>query len=196
VKFFQIAFAMAVAGLFAIGCGKVTPPPPAAAVQWEPTAAQPRLATTKLWIGPAAIFSMAKSPADRNRIGFDPDVKTITAEMALTEKEIMTGMMFRTNIVENEGMVFNLRQPQRAAFWMKNCPRPLACAYIDPLGVILEIREMEANNTNSIVANSDNVMFVLETAQGWFERHGIRPGMVIQTESGPLINTLREARQR
>ena len=54
---------------------------------------------------------------------------------------------------------------------------------------------MEPNNTNSIVANSDNVMFVLETARGWFERHGVRTGMVIQSESGPLINTLRP-RQR
>ena len=63
-------------------------------------------------------------------------------------------------------------------------------AVIDPQGVILEIREMEPNNTNSIVANSDNVLFVLETARGWFERHGVRTGMVIQTESGPLLETL------
>ena len=116
--------------------------------------------------------------------------------MALAPKEIMTGMMFRTNIVESEGMIFNLRQPQRASFWMKNCPKPMSCAYIDPQGVILEIREMEANNTNSIVANSDNVMFVLETARGWFERNGVRTGMVIQTESGPLMDHLRDKRQR
>ncbi len=115
--------------------------------------------------------------------------------MALALREIATGMMFRTNILENEGMIFHLGQPQRAGFWMKNCPTPMSCAYIDPQGVILELREMEPNNTNSIVASSDNVLFVLETAQGWFERHGVRTGMVIQTDSGPLINTLRP-RQR
>jgi len=169
----RLIFATVVVGLLAVGCGKSTPPP-AAYVQWEPTAAQPRLATTKLFVGPAEI----------------------TAEMALAPKEIATGMMFRTNVVENEGMIFNLRQPQRASFWMKNCPKPLSCAYIDPQGTILEIREMEANNTNSIVANSDNVMFVLETAPGWFERHGIRTGMVIQAESGPLIDALRPPAQR
>lgn len=173
MKFIRLLFATVVAGLLAIGCGKPAPPPPAAPVQWEPTAAQPRLATAKLYVGPA----------------------TITAEMALAQIEIATGMMFRTNLVETEGMIFHLGQPQRAGFWMKNCPTPMSCAYIDPQGVILEIREMEPNNTNSIVANSDNVLFVLETAQGWFERHGVRTGMVIQTESGPLINTLRP-RQR
>lgn len=168
----RLIFATLAAGLLATGCGKSTPPP-AAPVLWVPTAAQPRLATTKLFVGPAEI----------------------TAEMALTQKEIATGMMFRTNIAENEGMIFNLRQPQRASFWMKNCPKPLSCAYIDPQGTILEIREMEANNTNSIVANSDNVMFVLETAHGWFDRHGIRTGMVIQAERGPLIDALRPPAQ-
>ena len=180
MKFIRLIFATALVGLVAIGCGKPAPPPAtttatsAAPVQWEPTAAQPRLATTKLYVGPAEI----------------------TAEMALTGKEIMTGMMFRTNIIESEGMIFNLRQPQRASFWMKNCPEPMSCAYIDPQGTILEIREMEANNTNSIVANSDNEMFVLETAQGWFERHGVRTGMLIQAESGPLIDALRPPTQR
>lgn len=169
MQFIRFLFATVVTALLAIGCGKPAPPTPAAPVPWEPTAAQHRLATTKLYVGPA----------------------TITAEMALALKEIATGMMFRTNIVENEGMIFHLGQPQRAGFWMKNCPRPLTCAYIDPQGVILEIRAMEPNNTNSIVANSDNVIFVLETAPGWFERHGVRTGMVIQTERGPLINTLR-----
>jgi uncharacterized membrane protein (UPF0127 family) len=99
-------------------------------------------------------------------------------------------MMFRTNIIEDEGMIFHLGYPQRASFWMKNCPKPLSCAYIDPQGVILEIRSMDSNDTNSIVANSDNVLFVLETARGWFKRHGVTTGMVIQTESGPLAETI------
>ena len=174
----RFILAAVVVGLLGSGCNQSAPPPAAtttaAPVHWEPTDAQPRLATAKLYAGPTEL----------------------TAEMALAPKEIMTGMMFRTNIVESEGMIFNLRQPQRASFWMKNCPKPMSCAYIDPQGVILEIREMEANNTNSIVANSDNVMFVLETARGWFERNGVRTGMVIQTESGPLMDHLRDKRQR
>ena len=150
------------------GCGEHTPPSPnGPPAQWEPTAAQPRLPTLKLWTGPAEI----------------------TAEIASQTREIMTGVMFRTNIVKNEGMIFIFGQPHRASFWMKNCPRPLSCAFVDPEGVILEIREMEPNNTNSIVASSDNVLFVLETARGWFERHGVRTNMVIRTEQGPLRET-------
>jgi uncharacterized membrane protein (UPF0127 family) len=150
------------------GCGEPPAPAPnAASALWEPTEAQPRLPTLKLWVGTAEI----------------------TAELATQPKEIMTGMMFRTNIVENEGMLFVLGQPQKASFWMKNCPKPLSCAYIDPQGLILEIRDMEPNNTNSIVAHSDNVLFVLETARGWFERHGVHTNMALQTERGSLLKT-------
>ena len=94
------------------GCEKpeTAPDPNAQPAQWEPTEAQPRLPTIKLWAGPAEI----------------------TAELASKPREVQTGMMFRTNIVETEGMLFIFGQPQRASFWMKNCPKPLSCAYLDP----------------------------------------------------------------
>ena len=155
------------------GCGnKTAPTPPAnqpvqALAAGEPTHAQDRLPTIKLWVGPAQI----------------------TAEIASTAEQIRTGMMFRTNLPDSEGMLFVFRQPHQAGFWMKNCPLPLSCAYIDPQGVILELHDMEPHNTNSITASTDQVMFVLETSRGWFERNGIRTNMVIETERGPLLQT-------
>ena len=62
---------------------------------------------------------------------------------------MQTGMMFRTNLAENAGMLFVLPMPQQASFWMKNCPLPLSAAYIDPEGVILEIHDLQPHNTNS-----------------------------------------------
>jgi uncharacterized membrane protein (UPF0127 family) len=158
------------------GCGKpATPPavgtikPPASsnALPGEPTEAQPRLPTVKLWVGPAEI----------------------TAEIATKPREIQTGMMFRTNMLETEGMLFIFSQPHQAGFWMKNCPLPMSCAYLDAQGVILELHDMEPHNTNSIIASSDKVMFVLETPRGWFERHGVRTNMAVQTAQGTLVQT-------
>lgn len=171
MKSVRTKFALLAAGLLLCGCGdKPALPPPVQSsipVEWEPTEAQPRLPTLKLWVGPAEI----------------------TAEIASKPREIQTGMMFRTNVVEDEGMLFVFNEQHQVSFWMKNCPKPLSCAYIDPQGVIREIRPMEPFNTNGIVANSDDIMFVLETARGWFERHGVRTNMVIQTERGPLLQT-------
>jgi uncharacterized membrane protein (UPF0127 family) len=97
-----------------------------------------------------------------------------------------TGMMFRTNMAENEGMLFVFPQPVQASFWMKNTILPLSAAYISPDGTILEIHDLQPQDTNSVIAETDNVQFVLETRQGWFKRNNIGAGTVISTERGPL----------
>jgi len=132
-----------------------------------PTAAQPKLQTMKLWLG----------------------AEEMVAELALTPEQVQTGMMFRTNLAENAGMLFVFSAPFRASFWMKNCPLPLSAAYMDPDGVILEIHDLQPQNTNSVVASSDRVQFVLETNQGWFKRHHIGKGVVVRTDQGTLLDT-------
>jgi uncharacterized protein len=156
------------AALFA-GCGRSTPPAAAAspAPNVLPTQAQPKLATIKLWVGREAM----------------------TTEMALTQQQENTGMMFRTNMGEMEGMIFVMDQPRQASFWMKNCPLPLSCAYMDMGGRILEIHELHSQDTNPVVSSAGNVMFVLETPQGWFDRHNIKPGTIVASEKGSLEHT-------
>jgi len=150
------------------GCSKSAETPAAAAQDpEEPTQAQPKLATLKVWLG----------------------AEVMVAELALTPEQQHTGMMFRTNMAENSGMLFPLPYTQRASFWMKNCPLPLSAAYISPDGVIQEIHALEAHNTNAVVAASDNIRFVLETPQGWFDKHNIHPGVKVVTERGPLMET-------
>jgi uncharacterized protein len=152
----------------AAGCAKSVETTPAALSDpGLPTQAQPRLQTMKIYVG----------------------TEEMVAELALTPDQQRTGMMFRTNMAENAGMLFPLAYTQRASFWMKNCPLPLSAAYIDPEGIIQEIHEFQRYNTNSVVAASDNVRFVLEAPQGWFQRHHIGPGVAIATEHGPLMQT-------
>lgn len=133
----------------------------------EPAQAQPKLPTLKLWLGS----------------------EELAAEMALTPEQERTGMMFRTNILDTDAMIFVLPFPQRASFWMKNCPESISAAYIDPEGVILEIHHLEKNDTNAVTAGTANVQFVLETSDGWFARHHVGTGTVIRTERGALAET-------
>ena len=129
-----------------------------------PKQAQPKLRTMKIYLG----------------------AESFDAELALSPQEEMTGMMFRTNILETDAMLFDLRLPQRASFWMKNCPESISAAYITLDGVIQEIHHLEQNDTNAVVAAREDIRFVLETKEGWFTRHNIAPGTVISTEKGPL----------
>jgi hypothetical protein len=132
-----------------------------------PKQAQPKLPTMKIYLG----------------------AETLDAELALTIEQIQTGMMFRTNIQDSDSMLFDLRIPQRANFWMKNCPESISAAYITPDGIIAEIHHLEKNDTNGVVAATDNIRFVLETSDGWFARHNVNTGMVIRTERGALADT-------
>jgi uncharacterized membrane protein (UPF0127 family) len=94
---------------------------------------------------------------------------------------------------EEEGMLFVFAAPHRAAFYMRNTLIPLSGAYMDPDGRILEIHEMKPKDERPIPAASDRIQFVLETRQGWFERHGVGVGTLVRTEKGSLQELLRRA---
>jgi len=161
------------------GCDKSagSPPPATNAVASsavdlsEPTEAQPKLPTVKLYVG----------------------AEQMDAELCATMRQTETGMMFRKTMGTNDGMLFNLdylgNSGGPAAFWMKNCFIPLSVAYINPEGVIEEIYPLQIQDTNNVVSKAHNIRFALETPQGWFDQHHITPGMVIRTERGTLMQT-------
>ena len=130
---------------------------------------QPKLQTMKLWVG----------------------TNEVMAELALTRRQIEIGMMRRTNMAEMEGMLFVFPQPNQVAFYMKNTLLPLSCAYIDPEGTILEIHDMKPLDKTPIPSESDQVQYVLEMNQGWFERHGVKSAVAVSTERGTFPQTFR-----
>lgn len=168
-RIFPIAL---ISGLAVAGCNQASSPPPpapsAAAVQSSsPSKAQPRLQTTKLFLGPLEL----------------------TTELALSGLQQQTGMMWRTNMPEMEGMLFVFPYAHQASFWMMNTIVPLSAAYIDPGGAILEIHDLQPHDTNSVTATSNQIQYVLEVNQGWFQRNKIGVGTVIRTERGTLRET-------
>jgi uncharacterized membrane protein (UPF0127 family) len=138
---------------------------------WSPTSAQARLPTVKLYLGAGELVT----------------------EMARRPAEIMTGMMFRTNMGPNEAMLFILPVPQQASFYMRNTLIPLSCGYIDEEGTILEIHDMKPKDETLILSATPNIRFVLEVNRGWFETNHVGAGTVIGTDKGPLSSLLRTA---
>ena len=72
---------------------------------------------------------------------------------------------------------------------MRNCFVALSGAYISPTGEILQIIDMKPHDETGIPSNSNNVQFVLEVPQGWFQRHNVSAGAVVRTERGSLMET-------
>lgn len=161
--------------LLLCGCGsKVTTSsdkPPSTNAAFNPAYhlnhAQPKLRTVKLWLG----------------------AREITAELAVSDVEIATGLMFRLKMEWNEGMLFIFTYPAQRSFYMKNTYIPLSCAYIDPAGRIVEIHNLNAQDQTPVPSRSNQIQYVLEMNQGWFEQNGVGVGAFVRTEFASLEET-------
>ena len=100
---------------------------------------------------------------------------SIRAEVANSEEDRRTGLMFRKSLAENQGMLFIYEKEGRYAMWMKNTNVALSVAFIDRNGAILNIEDMEPQTEDSH-GSKGVAKFSLEMNQGWFKKRGIKKG--------------------
>ena len=110
------------------------------------------------------------------RITLTAGFHQIDAQVASTNEETSTGLMFRKEMPQSEGMLFVFQQPNKLCFWMKNTLIPLTAAFIAEDGTILNLENMKPQTTEPHCAIKP-VRFVLEMNQGWFAKKGIKAGM-------------------
>lgn len=145
---------------------------------------------------PTATVSRYAQPLDHAQ----PKLRTVTlqiegvtleSEVCLKPVEILTGMMYREKMEDNEGMIFVLPgAPRRAAFYMRNTKVPLSCAYIDAAGRILEIHDLRPFDETSVESATEQICYVLEVPQGWFQRKKLAVGGFVRTSTGSLAESL------
>jgi uncharacterized membrane protein (UPF0127 family) len=99
----------------------------------------------------------------------------IKAELARTEQEHEIGLMFRTSMGANDGMLFVFERAGLQCFWMKNTLIPLAVAFVADDGAVVNVDEMKPQTLNPHCSTKP-VRFVLEMNTGWFAKHGIKEG--------------------
>jgi len=113
--------------------------------------------------------------------------RPLSVEVARTETERRTGMMYRGRLGANEGMLFVFPEPQILSFYMKDTYVPLSIAFIRANGMIDRITEM---TPRSLAIHESNTLclYALEMPQGWFEKRGIREGAKVtiaaETDAG------------
>jgi len=101
--------------------------------------------------------------------------QTITADVAATDETRQKGLMFRTQMARNEGMLFVFPQLGYHAMWMRNTPINLSVAYLDEQGKIISIHEMQAFNETSHQALGP-ARYALEMNAMWFSQHKLKAG--------------------
>ena len=102
-------------------------------------------------------------------------VHRFTVEVARTPDQQGHGMMFRTSIGPNEGMIFPYDPPQNAGFWMKNTLIPLDLVFIRADGTIARIATAVPHDETPVPAG-EPVAAVLEIAGGRAAELGISEG--------------------
>ena len=138
---------------------------------------------TGRWLVALAIFVVAVGATDDARaaelqtleIATKTGVQVFSVEVATTEEEKRTGLMYRKEMPAHEGMLFVFEQPSQQCFWMKNTLLPLSVAFVADDGTIVNIEEMAPQTLDSHCSQKP-VRYVLEMNKGWFARKGIKPG--------------------
>lgn len=99
----------------------------------------------------------------------------LTAEVATTPEQQMTGLMNRFSLKANTGMLFPFERPEVRSFWMRNTYVALSIAFIGADGRILNIDDMQPQ-TDDPHWSKGAALYALEMKRGWFAERGIVAG--------------------
>jgi uncharacterized protein len=103
-------------------------------------------------------------------------VHVFAVELASTPEEQAKGLMYRRQLPEGQGMLFDFHREQPTSFWMKNTYIPLDMIFIRGDGRILRIAENTVPLSETLVPSGGPVRAVLEVNAGTAKKLGIAPG--------------------
>jgi uncharacterized membrane protein (UPF0127 family) len=89
-----------------------------------------------------------------------------TVEVAATEQQQDTGLMFRTSVPADTGMLFPWPQPQISEMWMKNTIEPLDMVFIGADGTVKAIAENTVPYSLRVISSGVPVLATLELQAG------------------------------
>lgn len=127
-----------------------------------------------LWFTPLA-HAQETPQTQLQRITLTAGIHQIDTQVALTPQQHQIGLMYRTEMPQNEGMIFVFPSPSKQCFWMKNTILPLTAAFVADDGTIVNLEDMQPQTTESHCSLRP-VRYVLEMNQGWFAKKGIKAG--------------------
>jgi uncharacterized membrane protein (UPF0127 family) len=122
--------------------------------------------------------AVAETPlaADTLRIRTAKATFTFTVEVADTDAKREEGLMFRTQMAPEHGMLFDFKREQPVWFWMKNTYLSLDMIFVRADGTILSIAENTTPLSEALVPSGGPVRFVFEVVGGTARRLGITAG--------------------
>ena len=136
--------------------------------------------TRSLWAaGLLCLFTLSATaqgvPQDLPAITLNAGMHNIRAAVAQSPEELTTGLMYRRQMAQHEGMLFVYGESEKRCFWMKNTVLPLSIAFLADDGTVVNIADMAPQTTESHCSQQP-VRYALEMNKGWFAKRGIDRG--------------------
>ena len=127
----------------------------------------------------SSLFAETQKIQSLETIEISVGVERLIVEVADDPHERRLGLMYRTEMPTDHGMIFIYPTEEVRGFWMKNTQIPLSIAYADKTGKIVHIADMKPNDKTS-VSSLYPAQYALEVNQGWFKEHDITVGMILR----------------
>lgn len=126
---------------------------------------------------PAFAEAAMKLPVHMTKLAVDTKTgqKLFSIEIADESSEQERGLMFRTEMPDDRGMLFPLNVTREASFWMENTPMPLDLLFIGEDGRVKAILKGQPFS-RAPISPGVPVRFVLELKEGTSAKNGIEPG--------------------
>jgi uncharacterized protein len=107
------------------------------------------------------------------------NVILLKLEIASTDQQRQLGLMYRTSLDPDSGMIFVWDHLVQDSFWMYDTYIPLSIAFLDTNGNVLEIQDM-APQTQTLHTPAEHYQFAIEVNQGFFQKNGVKVGDQLQ----------------
>lgn len=116
------------------------------------------------------------------------EVAKLSLETAKTPKERAIGLMNRTDLGENEGMIFIYDESRERSFWMKNTYIPLDMIFLTAEKTVRTIKQADPEPNVSdedlkTYTSEGPARYVIETNQNFTDEKGIDEGTKVKLEA-------------
>lgn len=118
----------------------------------------------------------------------------LKVEVATTVEEHALGLMRRTSLAADSGMLFVFEDESIRRFWMKNTYIPLTIGFFDKSGVLVDMQDMEPvrSEIQTQIPQYQSLKpakYALEVNRNWFKKNKLSLGAKLKRGAGSRNST-------